>query len=206
MKVTVHMRETLPLPPNLYEAILIADAVGKDGGQFLIFAGLIREWVGQLRTCSLDDGDTDLQNHTSDRQRFGDGSYEEWYGKNRTLFSLVDEKTGTLAAVCWFGPKPLGQKSMKHLSPDETEVGVRAGAEEWHTVSYRSYGAFRGKGLMKDFVRTCMGQYQKTFPRAKLWLIADAGNAASTALAEKLGFKVPAGAPGAPASVVMVKE
>lgn len=165
---------SLPLP--VYTTVALADAVSQNGGRFLITAGLAKELVGQLRTCALDESDAVLKKYTSDHERFGEGSYEEWYGKSRMPFSLVDMTSGVLAAVCWFGPKRPGA-----LSASDTK--------DWHTVAYRSYGAYRGKGLMKDFVGFAIDEYLKAFPAVKLWVVADPKNGASIALAGKLGFE-----------------
>lgn len=203
MEIASREHKNLLLPLPIYQTVLLADATSRDGEKFYVYAGLTKDLVGILRTCSLDDADSALQNNTSDRKRFGEGSYEEWYGKNRTIFSLVHAETNALAAVAWFGPKALGQKSMKHLSGNEPEKEKEIG--DWHTVSYRSYGQFRGKGLMKDFVRFTMEEYCKAFPGAKLWAIIDARNAASAALAAKLGF-IPAEGESGSDSLVMVKK
>ena len=206
MEITSQPHETLALPLPIYETTLLADATSRDGHKFHVYAGLTKDLVGILRTCSLDDSDSALQNNTSDRKRFGEGSYEEWYGKNRTIFSLVHADTGALAAVAWFGPKALGQKSLKHLAEGELEKEKEAEAGDWHTISYRSYGAFRGKGLMKDFALFAMEEYCRAFPGATLWAIIDARNAASAALAAKLGFVPAEGETGASDSLVMIKK
>lgn len=180
--------QELRLPLPLYATLPIGNAISRDGGSFAVLAGLDENLVTQLKKYSLDQNDTDLRENTSDRERFGEGSYEEWYAKNRVPFALVNAKTGTLAAVSWFGPAPLGQKSMKYLSEKEREEAREKETGDWHTASYRCYGPYRGKGLMRSFVQFTMDEYMKHFPGGKLWLIINTKNAASDALAEKLGF------------------
>ncbi len=151
--------------------------------------GLDKNLVEQLKKKSLDETDTDVQSHTSDRKRFGEGSYEEWYAKERTPFALTEEKTGVLAALAWFGPKPLGRKSLKYLSEAELAEEGRQKKSDWHTLVYRSYVPFRGKGLMTDFLKQVIAIYMEQYPNAKLWVGMNADNKASAALASKLGFE-----------------
>ncbi len=182
----------IPLPVPLYTATPIAKAASDDGSAFLIYLGLDEPLVAKLRERSLDPNDPDLDRYTSDRKRFGEGSYEIWYGQRRTPFALVSAE-GELAALAWFGPKPLGRKSLKHASPAETEALESLGTKtDWHTLSFRAYPKFRGKKLMKDFVRFAMEEYERAMPRAKLWTITSKENAGSVALATKLGFEVEA--------------
>jgi hypothetical protein len=122
-------------------------------------------------------------------QRFGKGSYEDWYSKGRVPFALVHRSSGALAALVWFGPKPLGRKSIKHLSEEERKDEYKAAGGNWHTIAFRSYPPFRGTGVMTDFVKTATAVYQKYFPDAKLWTSNARSNASSVALSEKLGYK-----------------
>lgn len=163
-----------PLP--LYASAPIADATHGDD-TFTIMAGLDEALVRQLTAYSLDPADTAVQNETSDRKRFGEGSYEAWYAKDRTPFALVRTTDKKLAALLWFGP--------------EVFAGAPAlpSTEEWHTVAYRSYAPFRGKGLMKDFSRFAIGAYQTLRPSARLWAAIHSDNIASIKLAEALGFE-----------------
>lgn len=175
-----------PLP--LYASTPIGTAENRDGERFVLHIGLDETTARQLKQLSLNTADTALMEHTSDFKRFGEGSYEEWYAKERVPFALIHEKTGQLAALVWFGPKPLGRKSLKHLSPEEL---LKEGAQvsgDWHTIVFRSYPPFRGAGLMKDFVRTATDVYLHYFPNAKLWAGISTSNPASIALAEKLGY------------------
>lgn len=185
------LQEPLAFPLSLYESMPIAEAVSPDGDSFVIVAGLDRHMAGQVKHYSLSEDDLELQENTSDRKRFGEGSYEEWYSKGRVPFALMHEKSDTLTAICWFGPKPLGAKSMKYLSEEERahekELGAEAG--DWHTISYRSYNPFRGRGHMKGFVQFAIDTYLSAFPKAKLWAIFNSQNEGSISLAGKLGFK-----------------
>jgi RimJ/RimL family protein N-acetyltransferase len=149
--------------------------------------GLDTALIEQLIAYSLDESDVDLQQHTSDRQRFGEGSYEEWYGKGRTPYALVSGD-GTLAALAWFGPKPIGRKSLRYLSEAELKEEYAQAAGDAHTVVYRSYGAFRGRGLMSGFMQFVIQDYKMRHPDAKLWAGVSSHNVASVALAKKLGF------------------
>ena len=177
----------LPLP--LYESIKIAEAENA-GELFDIVLGLTKELVQKLKERAVDDSDEELK-ATSDRKRFGEGSYEEWYKKERVPFALVHQKTGALAALAWFGPKPLGRKSARRLSPKERLENEQAlNAENWHTISYRSYPPFRGKGLMKKFAGFTLEYYAERFPNVRFWAGTDSKNPASMKLAEALGFKI----------------
>lgn len=163
--------ESFSLPLPIYQTIHIADAVNKDGEKFKILVGLDEELVRQLKKYSLDESDGDLQNNTKDRERFGVGSYESWYEKNRTPFALVHSETNTLAALVWFGPKPLHE-------------GCKC-----HSLGWRSYNPFRGKGVMKDFAKFAMDFYLEKVPNTKLWAAIKSENIGSYKLSEALGFK-----------------
>ncbi|OHB19774.1 MAG: hypothetical protein A2854_03950 [Parcubacteria group bacterium RIFCSPHIGHO2_01_FULL_56_18] len=178
---------SLPLP--LYTAEKIATFTDSRGESFDIMLGADESIVQQLRKKSLDTTDTDLQDNTSDFKRFGGGSYEEWYSKGRTPFALVHQASVALAAFAWFGPKPLGRKSLKYLSEAELKEELNQKEKTWHTLVYRSYLPYRGKGLMGDFIRFAIAEYRKHYPEAKLWVGGNADNAASMGLAERLGFK-----------------
>jgi hypothetical protein len=177
------------LPPPIFSAICIADGIGKDGEEFDVFMGLDKEHVRQLVNLSLDTNDADLQNNTGDRKRFGEGSYEDWYEKNRTPFCLIHKRTNALAALIWFGPKSLGIKSIKFGveenpgEPHETEYN-------WHTISCRSYPGFRGKGLMKNFTQFTMDIYRKKFSGVAFWAGMDNRNKGIIKLLSELGFEI----------------
>lgn len=163
----------------------------KDGEVFTIVLGLDEGLISQLKTFSLDASDADLQANTSDFKRFGEGSYEEWYAKDRTPYALVD-KAGQLAALAWFGPKPLGRKSLRYLSAEELSQESKQEVSDWHTIVYRSYQPYRGKGLMSPFMQYVIADYKKRYPDAKLWAGVSTKNEASIALAKRFGFVVSA--------------
>ncbi len=185
-------KEKLPsqVPLPLYTSISIGKAVSKTGEEFTLVIGLDKATVRELKTHSLDIADVDLHNNTSDRERFGHGSYEAWYKKNRVPFALIHSPSNQLACLMWFGPKPLGRKSLKHLSESEKErENEVVPAGEWHTVTYRTYAPFRGQGLMKEFAKNAKEIYKRYNPNAKIWAGINANNPGSIAVAEKLGLK-----------------
>jgi len=161
---------SLPLP--IYESIYIADGIGKDSEEFSVFVGLNEKMAAQLKTFSLDKNDAELQKYSTDFRRFGIGSYEDWYKKNRTPLTLVHNNTGKLAALVFMGPEPLHE-------------GCKC-----HTIGWRSYPPFRGKGLMKDFGSFAIDIYLKKFPETKLWAQIRKENSGSLALAQSLGFEL----------------
>lgn len=177
---------SLPLP--LYGMLKIGDCAAPDGEEFTMWIGADKGVVEQLKEKSLDESDVDIQNNTSDRNRFGEGSYEEWYSKDRTPFSLL-APDGSLAAFVWFGPKPLGRPSLKYLSGEDRAKELEQKEDVWHTLVYRSYAPYRGKGLMTDFVRFATNIYREHYPEAKFWVGMGADNAGSAALATKLGYQ-----------------
>ena len=177
---------SLPLP--IYESIQISDYTSKDGEEFSIFLGLDKNMVAQLKKYSLDTSDTELQKNTGDMKRFGVGSYEDWYKKNRIPFALMQNNTNLLAALIWFGPKTLGKKSIKFTGTEETKT-----ESNWHTLAIRSYPLFRGKGLMKNFVNFTIDFYKKEFPNVLLWAGMDNRNMAVVKLMSNLGFKTQEG-------------
>src|ERR1043166_151550 len=120
----IKLTETLPekVPVPIYKVFKIAAAVGTvvdPHEEFDVYLGLNNAMVTKLKMLSLNRGDEALQENTSDYERFGRGSYEDWYSKGRVPFALVHRATGSLAALAWFGPKPLGRKSIKHLTPEQ---------------------------------------------------------------------------------------
>ncbi len=177
---------SLPLP--VFGMLKIATLTSRDGERFSVFVGADKEVAEQLKAKSLDTTDTDIQGNTSDRQRFGEGSYEEWYSKDRTPFVLMHDATKELAAFVWFGPKPLGRKSLKYLSESELQAEGSQVEAEWHTVSYRSYPPFRGTGIMTPFVTFAIKQYRSLQPGVRIWAGVDATNPASVGFIKKLGF------------------
>lgn len=180
--------ETLPLP--LFSSSTIGEMSGKTGELFDVVIGLTEKHVDQLKQYSLDMSDTDLQENTSDYVRFGEGSYEEWYSKDRTPFALIHRKTGILAALIWLGPKPLGRKSLKHLSPEERAKDERSmDSGDWHTIVFRAYNPYRGQGLMKGFAQKVIEIYKHYYPKARIWAGINAKNTASIALSEKIGLR-----------------
>ncbi|MFA6353594.1 MAG: GNAT family N-acetyltransferase [Candidatus Paceibacterota bacterium] len=162
---------SFPLP--IYQTIEIGEAISRDGEHFYIFVGLNKEMVIQLKTLSLDGNDIDLQKNTVDKNRFGKGSYEDWYRKNRTPFVLVHKNTNALAALVWFGPDSLPEHE-----------------GNWHTSAWRSYIPFRGKGLIKEFLAFSINTYFKNAPHVKLWARIKSENITSEKLVEGLGFKL----------------
>jgi len=174
-------------PLLIYESRTLKTITSKDGEVFTIILGLSKVLIEQLKAYSLDVSDTDLQANTSDRQRFGEGSYEEWYGKDRTPYALVDH-AGKLAALAWFGPKPLGRKSLRYLSAEERAQELQQQTGEWHTIVYRSYNPYRGRGLMTPFMRYVIADYKKRYPHARLWAGISTKNEASIGLAKRFGF------------------
>lgn len=185
--ITPLSAEPFSLPLPLYGTIKLGTLTSREGEEFSIWIGADKELVEKLREKSLDEADTDIQKNTSDRTRFGEGSYEEWYSKDRTPFSLL-APDGSLAAFVWFGPKPLGRPSLKYLSEEERAKELEQKEDIWHTLVYRSYAPYRGKGLMTDFVRFATDVYREHYPEAKFWVGMGADNAGSTALAGKLGY------------------
>lgn len=181
--------QDFPLPLPVFNSIHLADAVSRDGEEFYVFVGLNKEQVGQLKNFSLNENDTELQKNTGDRNRFGLGSYEEWYKKTRTPLCLVHKKSDALAALIWFGPKTLGQKSIK-FGKNINEYGQPGAGNNWHTISCRSYPPFRGKGLMKNFTKFSIDLYKKQFPNAMFWTGMDNRNKGIIKLFSGLGFEI----------------
>ncbi len=177
-------------PIAIYQAMPIEHITGRDGTAFTIYAGLTEDHAGQLKALSLDTTDEALQNNTSDRKRFGVGSYEEWYADSRTPFSVVDDATNKLAALIWFGPKAIGTKSISHLSADEQNKVAHAETGNGHTIAYRSYPPYRGAGIMKKAVEEATAAYQAVFPEAILWAIIEEKNEASIGFSSALGYEV----------------
>ncbi len=186
MQIAHHSLKVI-LPVDIYETVLLADAVSRDGKEFCVFAGMNKEQVERLRELSLDMSDSALQENTGDYKRFGIGSYEEWYAGGRTIFTLIDKDTNDVAAIVWLGPKSLGAKSLRY--EQDIPQGSNLDTQDWHTIAYRCYPNFRGQGLMKSFVALALDVYKECFPSAKIWAGMHSKNGASDALASSLGFE-----------------
>ncbi|TSC62165.1 MAG: hypothetical protein Athens041674_558 [Parcubacteria group bacterium Athens0416_74] len=180
---------TVHVPVPLYTSIPVGRMTDDAGESYAIVLGLSKDVIEQLREKSVDTSDEALQKNTSDFERFGkEGAYEEWYTKERTPFVLLS-KDSSLAALAWFGPKAIGRKSLRHLSGEELKEEYKQDEKEWHTIVYRSYNPFRGRRLMTPFVQFALDTYRSFYPDAKIWAGISLDNAASIALAHKLGFK-----------------
>lgn len=164
--------ENFSLPLPIYQSIHIADAIGNGGEKFKIFIGMDEKIVAQLEKYSADESDEELQKYTKDKKRFVEGRYEDWYSKNRTPFVLVQSDSGVMAAHVRFGP-------------EAAHEGCKC-----HTVGWRSYKPWRGKGLMKDFTKFAFDVYMEKFPGVKFWITAKKENTGSANLASHLGFKI----------------
>ncbi len=190
MEITIETsKQPQSVPTPLYQSVCIGSAENNDES-FDIYLGLDEKMVENLKTLSSNTEDTDLQENTSDFERFAKGSYAEWYAKDRIPFALVHRNTGALAAFVWFGPKALGVKSLKHLSQEERESANMMESENWHTIAFRSYPPFRGTGIMKKFVIAATEVYQHYFPEGKLWTSNNRANISSVKLSEKLGYQI----------------
>ena len=77
---------------------------------------------------------------------------------------------------------------LPYLSEEELRKEGQQKETQWHTLVYRSYPPFRGKGLMGAFVRFAIQKYRERYPDVKLWVGLNEANAASVALATTLGF------------------
>lgn len=171
----------------LYESRCI-DVLDVHGNRYEYRQGLSNEYAEQLKVYSQDLADEALQEATSDFQRFGVDGYEAWFQKKRSPFALIDPNLHKLAAIIWFGPKTLGRPSLKHLTPTERRLESEHSMGDWHTVSYRAYPMYRGKGLMGIFCARAIADYQRLHPTVRLWLSIDSYNETSFHIAEKLGF------------------
>ncbi len=188
MKITATAQDfSLPIP--IFHEYIIGEAATDDSGDFFVVAGLSPDHVATLSARSFDTTDEVLQKYTSDYERFGIGSYEKWYAKNRVPFALITKKTGELAALIWFGPKPLGRRPIKRLSAAELNVDERTlDSGEWDTVSFRSYPPFRGKNLMVDFFTFVTDLWHTKHSGRRIWFGVEKKNAAGIGFAKKLGF------------------
>jgi len=190
MKITTRKEiQNYSLPLSIFSTIHIADGIDKDGEEFDILVGLDKKHVEQLKKLSLDKKDEELQNNTGDRNRFGEGSYEEWYQKDRTPFCLIHKRTDTLAALVWFGPKDLGKKSIKFGKELDTPTQPKI-ENNWHTISCRSYPLFRGTGLMKNFIQYAMNIYKEKFSNVMIWEGQDNRNKPMLKVFSNLGFEI----------------
>jgi hypothetical protein len=178
---------SLSFPLPIFTSIHLADAISKEGEEFDVFVGLEEKYVEQLTQLSLDENDMELQTNTEDLKRFGVGSYENWYAKNRTPFCLIHKRTDTLVALVWFGPMPLSGNNAN-----------------WHTIGWRSYNPFRGKDLMTNFTEFSINIYLKNNPNIRLWARVGNSNTRIMKIVTSLGF-VPHDEISEENSVIMIR-
>ena len=168
----------LPLP--LYTSVPVGRMTDDAGHEYSVVAGLTEEQVIDLRTKSTDESDEPIQKNTSDKLRFGGSdSYEKWYAKERLPLALISH-SGALAALAWYGPEPLPPDS-------EREITDRSG--HWDTAGYRSYGEYRGKGLMTPFIQLTLQVHATLFPDRKIWIETNEDNIAGRKVFGRSGFK-----------------
>ncbi|MBV9159872.1 MAG: hypothetical protein JO019_04720 [Candidatus Kaiserbacteria bacterium] len=172
------LAELTDLTIPLYASIALGKLRAKTGEFFTIVAGLTEDLAAQLKARALDQSDTELQSKTSDHERFGLNSYEEWYSQGRVPFALVDGAQ-QLAALIWFGPKPV---------PTDSEQTITDISGDWDTTALRSYIPHRGKGLMRPFFNFAWNAYHRLAPERRLWMQTNQDNVQVLALTEKLGF------------------
>lgn len=171
-----HYRER---PLGLYESATIdsnIDLRESNLGIATLLKGLDRNTVEFLIGRSNDKNDTELLKNTSDEKRFRDhASYAQWFEKGRTPYALTNEEDGLLALI-WFGEKQ---------PPRDTETIPH---DNWHTVAFRSYGPFRGSGLMVPLSQRVFDEYSAEHPFVSYWLEVNTDNKPAKKLYEKLGF------------------
>lgn len=174
--ITPSSSEGEETPLALYESERLGEAVSEDGTVFSIVRGLSEPLAEDLKRHSLDESDTELMQGTSDRRRFGEGSYDAWFAKGRYPYALAHGNA--LAALIWFGAEEL---------PEEfATYGGNAGTND--TLAFRSYEPYRGKRLMGDFSRFVIDAYAKNHAGRTLWLQTNTDNAPAIRLYERLGF------------------
>ena len=185
------------LPLSLHDSVALGELHLPDGTMLTAHLGLTEDMARALKERSLDEADEEIQNNTSDRRRFGEGSYEEWFARERYPFVLTDS-AGKLTSLIWFGPEPLPSDG-EELST----VQPQQDASEWDTMGFRSYMPYRGKGIMTPFSRFVIETYLRIRPQRCLWLATGVENGAGIRLYEKLGF-VRAGLREGGARLIMV--
>ncbi len=175
--VTALLRiSSLPLPR--YACIrLQTDTIG-DHGECETSIGLSKKMAKDLVLLSNDRTDTGLD-YTEDRTRFGSqASYESWYEKGRLPITLVQQSTGMLMAILWFGEK---------VPPSPISDGVDP-TTRFVTIAYRSYPPFRGTRFMTAWTSSILEQFIQANPHCMLWAEVKEENGGSLHLAKKLGF------------------
>ena len=74
---------------------------------------------------------------------------------------------------------------MKFGSNDERKID-----SDWHTVSFRAYPLFRGRGMMVNFTKFVFDIYRKHFPNSVFWTGSDDRNTVFLKFISELGFKI----------------
>ncbi len=168
------------VPCGLYETLKICDLVDQHGNEYDVIIGLDRDLASQLQSYACDLSDGALQSNTSDHKRFCEADYEvDFAYKKRLYFALRDRVSGDLAAVTWFAPRSLPLEAY-----DAAAVG-----QLWQTVSFRSYGSYRGVGVMSRFAQSVFAFTDQILRYDKIWLRVKSDNQPAIALYKKLGFE-----------------
>jgi hypothetical protein len=169
MKIIHKNTAAFALPLPIYTFINLADAIARDGEEFDVFVGLPKKYVEELQRLSTDPTDADLQKNTDDRLRFG-GAYEEWYHDHKVLFALIHKRTDSLAALAWLEP-------------------VTYRDIIFHALSVRSYPLFRGKGIIKNFLRYILEIYKEHFPKVQFSAGVPANSNRIIRILSEIGFE-----------------
>lgn len=174
----------ISLPQELYASKRIADAETVDGEACGIYVGLNEKYAADLKAYSLDLTDKPLQDGTEDHTRFGTGDYEARYAqKKRTQIALVRSADDKMVSLLWYGAKSLPETA------DITDQSLTdIDPSMWDTISFRTYGEFRGKKVTSAFSAYVIDLYKKAHPERNLWLAVQKDNVPGIGLYTKLGF------------------
>jgi RimJ/RimL family protein N-acetyltransferase len=173
------IRQVLSKVPKLelYESKVLA-TFESNGQTYTIRAGLSRDMADQLVSYAKDEHDEALNKNTHDRERFVEKGYDKWYlDKEPIPFALVDGE-GKLAAIVWFSTSDM---------PEEVRM-ESDDAKQWDTIGVRSYGDFRGAGLMTPFLQFAFQMYARSRPGRSVWAITNKENGAMQHLLSKFSF------------------
>lgn len=163
----------------------------KTHSRYSLSSGLTKSLIQDLLAFTHNEPDPFVRATTSDwrggQGRFGSlANFARWVGQGRTIYSLVSQDAH-LAGIIWFGERQI--PSARFLLPPDLDTS-RYGL----TFGIRLYGSARGAGLATTFARRSLTHFTGLpayfAVKAKgIWLETSADNAASIALASKLGAK-----------------
>lgn len=153
-----------------------------------VFIGIDKKYFSQIVEHSADDGDSALQNNTSDKKRFSSiESLSKWYQDNDRYVFTLTSKQNEIAWILWYRP------SLPPIMSEKVNISMCELCEQnkdfIHTSGIRMYPNFRGKWLALPFLLESEKYYKMIFPVAWVCIDIEKNNIPSQKIFEKAWYQ-----------------